>query len=141
MVETSASIRATGLVRLLGVLTLLLGIAAMHAGVFAIGTMPSHSPATAAPSHSAGLGVAPSDPADHADNAPADHRSGGHGIAHECAFFILTALGIAIGLILLGSSHAMFGGVIAAVGLVRTRPARAPPPTALTLSQLSILRV
>ncbi|UGT42760.1 DUF6153 family protein [Nocardia yamanashiensis] len=136
MVDQRASIRAAGLVRLLGVLTLLLGIAAMHAGVFATGTMPSHSSVVV--SSPADPGAASSE---HAAAAPADHRSGGHGIAHECAYFILTALALGIGLILLARIRAAAGARLPARRSQRARPARAPPPAALTLSQLSILRI
>ncbi|MGW4249350.1 hypothetical protein [Nocardia sp. NPDC004722] len=48
MADQHVSRRATGAIRWLGVLALLLGIAAMHAGVFSVATATTHDTATAA---------------------------------------------------------------------------------------------
>ncbi|WP_328290558.1 DUF6153 family protein [Nocardia aurantiaca] len=136
MADQRPAPRATGYVRLLGMLALLLGIAAMHAGVFSahysspVSEMPSvmaAMPASAHPGHVAGT---------HGD------QPGGHGLTHACEFVVLSAVTIVIGLMLLHwagdrprdsrppSSHSR-----------RIHRERPPPWTVPTLAELSILRI
>ncbi|MEU1204584.1 DUF6153 family protein [Nocardia sp. NPDC005825] len=126
---------ATGYVRLLGVLALLLGIAAMHAGVFSAG---HDMPAASGPSVVVAESMAASG---HAPGPQGDH-SGGHTSSHGCDYLILTGLLLGIGLVLLGwitdRSRDVRPPALATWRIHRERP---PPWTSLSLSELSILRI
>lgn len=126
---------ATGYVRLLGVLALLLGIAAMHAGVFSMG---HDMPASAGSSVVMAESVTASG---HAPASPGDHP-GGHTSSHGCDYLVLSGLVLGIGLILLhwitDRSRDTRPPALATWRMHRERP---PPWTSLSLSELSILRI
>ncbi|MVU76387.1 hypothetical protein GPX89_03905 [Nocardia sp. ET3-3] len=135
MADQRVSRRATGVVRWLGVLALLLGIAAMHAGVFSVATGAGHDmagPATAIAAPMAAMHDAPS---------PADQPAPTH-VQHACEAFTLAAAAFVLGLIVLGwitrtpdSDHP---AAAPTAGDHRERP---PPWTVPALAQLSILRI
>lgn len=123
----------SGRTRLLGLLLLMFGVAAMHAGVFTIGAdtgrmMPEHSV------------VAPS-PAHHHPVAFIGHDMSCHGAMHACKF-ILSATVLIIGLVLL----AWWDTASAAISRFKARLGprhreRPPPWTVPSLAELSIQRV
>ncbi|WP_227979912.1 DUF6153 family protein [Nocardia spumae] len=150
--------QAPGYVRVLGLLTLMIGIIVMHAVVFSTGHAmagphtasisasatehPSSAlPDTTAPAHSAMLGAS-------APAAP-PHATGGsdcdgctpHGGMHACVF-VLVALALALGLAVIAwiGAEAMSGanGRIRVASRRRDRP---PPWTVLSLAELTILRI
>ncbi|WP_433672616.1 DUF6153 family protein [Nocardia sp. CA-136227] len=126
---------ATGYVRLLGVLALLLGIAAMHAGIFSAGhDMPAVSGSSVVMAESMTA-------SGHTPGPQGDH-SGGHTSSHGCDYLILSGLMLGIGLVLLGwitdRSRDIRPPALATWRIHRERP---PPWTSLSLSELSILRI
>lgn len=132
MVEQQLPARATGLVRLLGVLALLAGIVAMHAGVFAVAPAHAddHSMASAADHHA----TAGSDCTD-------DGCGTGHASMHACVF-ILTAVALALMLVLLYRiTLDRPGDGVSKPRQRRPTRERAPPWTVLSLDELSILRI
>lgn len=132
MVEQQLPARATGLVRLLGVLTLLAGIMAMHAGVFTLAPAHTddHSMVLAADHHA----TAGSDCTD-------DDCGTGHGGMHACVF-ILTAVALALMLVLLYRIPLdRPGDGVSIPRQWRPTRERAPPWTVLSLAELSILRI
>lgn len=134
MVDQGVARRVSRPVRLVGVLALLLGIAAMHAGVFVAQPIAVH----AVPDHTSMMASV----ADSIEGlASADHHQVGHGAMHACVF-ILSAAAFSIGLVLLrgagfehGDSHPR------TTRLRRVRQARPPPWTVHSLAELSILRI
>ncbi|MGW4355552.1 DUF6153 family protein [Nocardia sp. NPDC004582] len=126
---------ATGYVRLLGALALLLGIMAMHAGVFSAGHGVSESAAPSVVMAESTTG------SNHAPGPQGDH-SGGHTSSHGCDYLILSSLVLGIGLVLLGwiadRSRETRPPTLASWRMHRERP---PPWTSLSLSELSILRI
>lgn len=115
---------------------LLFAIAAMHAGVFAIGpgTQPSvheHGSVAAMHTHS------------HSNTAAAGHKHPpGHGAMHECVF-ILSAVTFALALVLLyklGYIAPPDGRRLQSLSW-QARLERPPPWTMPCLAELSILRI
>ncbi len=142
---------------MLAVLALLAGIVAMHAGVFAVSASGSHHAATSAvhsadhaPSSQHALG------SDHTvDGGTSTHFpktatgtgcggadcDSGHAGPHGCVF-ILTALGLALMLVLLyyvAAGHP--SGPLTLPRQWRAERVRPPPWTVLSLAELSILRI
>jgi hypothetical protein len=138
VVEQHLPPRATGLVRALGVLLLLAGIAAMHAGVFAIA--PAHAGhAMRADDHMPAMAM----PADHhaGSDCTGDGCGTGHGGMHACVF-ILTAVASAVLLVLLyWITLDRPGGWESKPRQWRPMRERAPPWTVPSLAELSILRI
>ncbi|WP_329413327.1 DUF6153 family protein [Nocardia vinacea] len=134
MVEPQPSSRTTGLVRVLGVLVLLAGIVAMHAGVFAVAPADDHhTMATMAL------------PVDHNAAAGPDCTDDGcghaHGGMHACVF-ILTAGAVALMLVLLyWITLDRPGGGMSKPRQWRPIRECAPPWTVPSLAELSILRI
>ncbi|MFI6367053.1 DUF6153 family protein [Nocardia sp. NPDC050630] len=134
MVESQPPSRTTGLVRVLGVLVLLAGIVAMHAGVFAVAPADDHhTMATMAL------------PVDHdATAGPACTEDGcghAHGGMHACVF-ILTGVAVALMLVLLyWITLDRPGGGVSKPRLWQPMRECAPPWTVLSLAELSILRI
>ncbi|MFE3024071.1 DUF6153 family protein [Nocardia tengchongensis] len=132
MADQRLAPRATGYVRLLGVLALLLGIAAMHAGVFSLGhdTHPAAAPTMVMTEPSA------------SGHAPHGDHAGGHANSHGCDYLILTAIAFGIGLVLLhwiaDRSRDDLPPRLPSWRIHRERP---PPWTAPSLAELSILRI
>jgi hypothetical protein len=122
----------SGRTRLLGLLLLMFGVAAMHVGVFTIGAdtgrmMLEHSVVAPSPAHHPAAFIG--------------HDMSCHGAMHACEF-ILSATALIIGLVLL----AWWDTALEAVGrfkarLGRTYHERPPPWTVPSLAELSILRV
>jgi hypothetical protein len=136
VIEQHAPPRASGLTRLLGVLALLVGIVAMHAGVFAITPSGHHAmsevvQAMPADDHGVATGTDCGD----------DGCGNTHGGMHACVF-ILTAVAVALMLVLLYriAVDRPGGGVSTPRGQ-RPRRERAPPWTVPSLAELSILRI
>ncbi|MGW4769165.1 DUF6153 family protein [Nocardia sp. NPDC004278] len=135
MVEQHLSPRATGLVRALGVLVLLAGIVAMHAGVFTVATPADHHHGT----------MTMAMPAEHDATTGSDCTDDGcgnaHGGMHACVF-ILTAVALALMLVLLyWITLDRPGGGVSKPRQWRPMRERAPPWTVLSLAELSILRI
>ncbi|MEV4234848.1 MULTISPECIES: DUF6153 family protein [unclassified Nocardia] len=135
MVESQPPSRTTGLVRMLGVLVLLAGVVAMHAGVFVVAPADDdhHMVATMAL------------PVDHHATAGPDCTDDGcghaHGGMHACVF-ILTAAAVALMLVLLyWITLDRPGGGVSKPRQWRPIRERAPPWTVLSLAELSILRI
>ncbi|MEV0339773.1 DUF6153 family protein [Nocardia sp. NPDC050713] len=190
MTAPHAAKQASGFTRLLGVVALIAGIAAMHVGIFTTPAAAKHHSTSAAAGSSAAAGPVASTPARHAASGAAhhgadtstapvasrpaarifdsDHRSGsadqahavarsessagaaaqpgcaecgdGHAGLHACVF-ILTALALAVLLVLLyriAGDH-LVGGPKPRHR--RPRRERPPPWTVLSLAELSILRI
>ncbi|MEV6277994.1 DUF6153 family protein [Nocardia sp. NPDC051832] len=152
MVDQHPLLRASGATRMLAVLALLAGIVAMHAGVF---TPPSHHTTITADHsqssdrHSGVPMDAGTAPHEHSPESAAPAGTGcagadcdsGHAGLHGCVF-ILTALGLALLLVLLyyvaaGSA----GGPLTLPRQWRAERERPPPWTVLSLAELSILRI
>ncbi len=119
---------------MLGVLVLLAGIVAMHAGVFAV---------TPANDHHAMATMAL--PVDHNTAGRPDCTDDGCGHArggmHACVF-ILTAVTVALALVLLyWITFDRPGGGMSKPRQWRSMRERAPPWTVLSLAELSILRI
>lgn len=127
-----ASRRASGLVRWLGVLALLAGIAAMHAGVFSVA------------SHEMGGGPAMATMVAHHDGAApnSDEQPAPAHVSHSCEAFTLAATAFVIGLVLLGwITRAADDDRPSLPRTHREHRERPPPWTVPSLSQLSILRI
>lgn len=144
VINHQPSVRASWPVRLLGVLALLAGIVAMHAGVFVV-TAHGTGHAVTATEHPM---AAPDTQHPGAQNSGAqdngcagDGCESGHGGSHGCVF-ILVAMALAIGLVLLvwlAVDRPGAGGTLPRHW--RPRRARPPPWTVLSLAELSILRI
>ncbi|WP_433199490.1 DUF6153 family protein [Nocardia sp. CA-107356] len=134
MVEQHLPARTTGLVRVLGVLVLLAGIVAMHAGVFAVA--PAHG------DHQGTTTMAkPADNATAGSDCTDDGCGNAHGGMHACVF-ILTAMALALMLVLLyWITLDRPGGGVSTPRQWRPVRERAPPWTVLSLAELSILRI
>ncbi|MEV0298775.1 DUF6153 family protein [Nocardia sp. NPDC050710] len=151
--------RASGVPRMLGVLVLLAGIAAMHAGIFPIGPGDHHVAMTAQPDRHGAQPLPPADrhgattaaraegalpAAEHVLRAAGigcDGCDSGHAGLHGCVF-ILTALALAFLLVLLYRVAVdRPGGGVSKPRHWRPRRARPPPWTVLSLAELSILRI
>ncbi|MEV6134840.1 DUF6153 family protein [Nocardia sp. NPDC051990] len=134
MVEPQQPSRTTGLVRVLGVLVLLAGIAAMHAGVFAVAPADDH--------HTMSTMALPADRSATAGPDCTDDGCGhAHGGMHACVF-ILTAVAVALTLVLLyWITIDRPGGGSSKPRQWRPVRERAPPWTVLSLAELSILRI
>ncbi|WP_067676687.1 DUF6153 family protein [Nocardia miyunensis] len=122
----------SGRTRLLGLLLLVFGVAAMHAGVFSICAdthriMPEHSIVAPSP------GPGPAAFIGHDMSCP--------GAMHACEF-ILSATAIVIGLVVLAWSGTASVAVSRFKALLgHTYRERPPPWTVPSLAELSILRV
>ncbi|WP_157116915.1 DUF6153 family protein [Nocardia vaccinii] len=124
--------RVSGPVRILGLLMLMFGVAAMHVGVFTICAdtyrmMPEHSVVAPLPAHGPAVFIG--------------HDMSCPGAMHACEF-ILCAAAVVIGLVLLtwlDTASAEVGRCKARLG--RTYRERPPPWTVPSLAELSILRV
>lgn len=128
--------RVTGYVRLLGVLALLFGIAAMHAGVFS-----AHHSTPGSEMSSATMAM-PSVPQPGPDAGMHGDKPGGHGLTHACEFFVLSAVTVAIGLVLLHwAGDRPRDARPPNFPARRIHRARPPPWTVPTLAELSILRI
>ncbi|MFE3444424.1 hypothetical protein ACFXNW_15455 [Nocardia sp. NPDC059180] len=166
MTDQHPPLRASGISRLLALVVLLGGIVAMHAGVFSFGHAGAHAhggtaAAAVATDHGrGGVGVVGGSAHGEAPHATAttalevastsdgsheqDCGTGGCGAQggmHGCVF-ILSMLGLVIGLVLL--FRLAFQPLDGTESIGRRRPARRerPPPwTVPSLSELSILRV
>ncbi|MEC3954638.1 DUF6153 family protein [Nocardia sp. CDC153] len=131
MSEQRVPRRASGVIRWLGVLALLAGIAAMHAGVFSIET----------PEMGGSTSVLTA-PATHHDSPAMDEHPGPIHVRHGCAAFILAAVAFAIGLMLLGwIGRPAQPARPSDPESERAHRERAPPWTVPTLADLSILRI
>ncbi|MET8777662.1 DUF6153 family protein [Nocardia sp. NPDC004654] len=192
MTAPHAAKQASGFTRLLGVVALIAGIAAMHVGIFttpaaamhhstsaaagspavasaaAVASTPARHAASGSAHHGAATSTAPIAPPPAARISDSDHRSGsadqahavarsessagaaaqpgcaecgdGHAGLHACVF-ILTALALAVLLVLLyriAGDH-LVGGPKPRHR--RPRRERPPPWTVLSLAELSILRI
>jgi hypothetical protein len=114
-------------------LVVLVGIAAMHAGVFTVG----HGAQYRAPEHH-GIVAMVSDA--HPSSVTGEHALG-HGAEHACVF-ILSAVGFVFGLVLLYRLGAHLPGYHAPRSRHRRpRRERPPPWTVPTLAELSIRRI
>lgn len=135
MVEQHLPPRATGLVRALGVLALLVGIAAMHAGVFSVAPAPADHHGT----------MTMAMPAEHDATTGSDCTDDGCGNAHfgmHACVFILTAVALALMLVLFyWITLDRPGGGVSKPRQWRPMRERAPPWTVLSLAELSILRI
>lgn len=144
-------LRASGHVRPLAVLALLMGVAVMHIVVFAAShAMGPSGESTARAERMAGM-VAEAAPtvtvADHGSAAASTHAgpcdSGGCGVVHgmhACEFIL--ALAAALGLMVLAWVGAGTGRLgPPGAGTMSARRARPPPWTVPSLAQLSILRI
>ncbi|MFE3190232.1 DUF6153 family protein [Nocardia sp. NPDC059240] len=152
MADQHVSRRATGVLRWLGVLALLLGIAAMHVGVFSAATAGAHDMSTVA-AHD--LRTATTSDATELASQTVDHSlrgllsasaMGSHPspihMQHACEVFTLATAAFALGLVLLGwFTRVSDADRLPGPGSRRTHPERAPPWTVPSLSQLSILRI
>ncbi|MBF6228670.1 hypothetical protein IU470_26630 [Nocardia abscessus] len=138
MIDRHLRCRASGAFRVLGLLVLLLGVAAMHIGV--LWSQPgSHRiqadtavTATRMADHHPADGLVPVN----------DHDGVGHEAMHMCVF-ILSDAALAIGLVIL---YRLFGRGTDDSGVRKTSHRRAnherPPPwTVPSLAELSILRI
>ncbi|UGT67941.1 DUF6153 family protein [Nocardia gipuzkoensis] len=129
--------RATGSARLLGLLILLSGIAAMHVGVFSAG----HGEHRLATEHTTVMATTTGAHHDGAASGASEHHALTHKAMHACVF-ILSAVSLAIGLVLLS-----WAGVdlrtahLPEPGHRRTHRERPPPWTMPSLAELSILRI
>lgn len=124
---------------MLAVLALLAGIVAMHAGVFTLHPGDSHHSVSAA--HEMAAEHATAVPLAAADTGCGAECDTGHAGLHGCVF-ILTALGLALLLVLLYYVAAdRAGGLPAAPRHWRAERERPPPWTVLSLAELSILRI
>jgi Family of unknown function (DUF6153) len=138
VIERHAPLRASGVTRLLGVLALLAGIVAMHAGVFAITPSGEHH-VMAEATH-----AMPAE--DHGSTAAGtDCGAAGCGTWHDgmhACVFILTTVAVALMLVLLYriAGDRPGGGVSTPRGR-RPKRERAPPWTVPSLAELSILRI
>ncbi|WP_433759000.1 DUF6153 family protein [Nocardia sp. CA-135398] len=144
MVQHYPAARATGLVRVLGVVVLLAGIVAMHAGVFSVTTTHAVH-AAKADDHT--MMAMPTTPMATENNATAesdctdDGCGAAHGGMHACVF-ILTAVAVALMLVLLyWITLDRPGGGMSKPRQWRPMRERAPPWTVLSLAELSILRI
>lgn len=119
---------------MVGLLVLLFAVAAMHAGVFAMGTAPRHH----SPGHHSVV-VTPVDP--YSATASGDHGFV-HRTMHGCVF-ILSAAVFAFGFVLLYRlvSTGLARGHLPTSLHWRMRRERPPPWTVLSLAELSILRI
>ncbi|WP_433561366.1 DUF6153 family protein [Nocardia sp. CA-151230] len=136
MADQRVAPRVTGCVRLLGVLALLLGIAAMHAGVFSA----HHS--TPGSEMSPATMVMPSAPHPGHDAGMHGDKPGGRGLTHTCEFFVLSAVTVVIGLVLLHwAGDRPRDARPPNFPTLRIHRARPPTWTVLTLAELSILRI
>ncbi|MCP2316411.1 hypothetical protein APR12_001748 [Nocardia amikacinitolerans] len=173
MTAPTASQHASGFTRLLGMVALIAGIAAMHVGIFTIpATAAHHATATTADHSSTDLAMSsgsasPTEDAarisdsghrhgfdDRVDRAVAHRESSagtsaqhgcadcsdGHAGLHACVF-ILTALAMAVLLVLLYRIAGDHLGGGPKLRHRRPRRERPPPWTVLSLAELSILRI
>ncbi|MEU6583479.1 DUF6153 family protein [Nocardia sp. NPDC046763] len=136
MADPRVAPRVTGYVRLLGVLALLLGIAAMHAGVFS-----AHG-STLGSEMSSSMVAMPSAPQSGHDTGTHGDKPGGHGLGHACEFLVLSAVTVAIGLVLPHwAGDRPRDARPPNFPTLRIHRARPPPWTVPTLAELSILRI
>ncbi|WP_433731702.1 DUF6153 family protein [Nocardia sp. CA-129566] len=135
MVEQHLPPRATGLVRALGVLALLAGIVAMHAGVFTVAPSPADHHGT----------ITMATPAEHDATTGSDCTDDSCGNPHfgmHACVFILTTVALALMLVLLyWVTLDRPGGGVSKPRQWRPMRERAPPWTVLSLAELSILRI
>ncbi|MBY8856812.1 DUF6153 family protein [Nocardia sp. CA2R105] len=123
---------ASGRTRLLGLLLLMFGVVAMHAGAFTICAdthriMPEHSIVAPSPAHGSAAFIG--------------HDMSCPGAMHACEF-ILSATAVVIGLVLLAWSDTAPAAVSRfKARLGRTYRERPPPWTVPSLAELSIQRV
>ncbi|WP_342213770.1 DUF6153 family protein [Nocardia wallacei] len=121
---------------MVGVLALLLGVVAMHAGVFCLGAGSHHT----MPEHSAIATTALDEHHDTASVGDIDQALA-HAGMHPCVF-VLSAVALAIGLVLLGRlDWARGDGHRPPLGILRATRQRPPPWTVPSLADLSILRI
>ncbi|MGY1949031.1 DUF6153 family protein [Nocardia asiatica] len=136
MVDQHQRHRASGVVRVLGVLVLLFGIAAMHTGV--LDTHPGSQQLQS--EHSSLLtGAAGAHDAAAAATVNDDHIVG-HYALHACVF-VLSAAAFSVGLVLLYRFGTDSGEHLPKILLCRSQRERPPPWTAPSLAELSILRI
>ncbi len=124
---------------MLGLLALLAGIVAMHAGVFAF---PAHGESGAAMTHHAASAAVESAkmPA-HQQDCGSDGCAAAHGGRHACVF-VLATFALVIGLVVLARLAVDRPGTgIALPRHWRPRRERPPPWTVLSRAELSILRI
>ncbi|WP_458686553.1 DUF6153 family protein [Nocardia tengchongensis] len=136
MLAPSLPVRASGFVRALAVAVLLVGIAAMHMGLFSMDSRMDQRPAGSAEFTAMSVTDHPlgASAADH-------HPMTAHGGMHACVF-ILSAAVLAVGLVLLFRAAGPFDDAPMPVsGLWRRHRERPPPWTTPSLAELSILRI
>jgi hypothetical protein len=139
VVEQRSPVRASGAVRVLGLLVLLLGFVAMHVGMVSFDTaMPDGMSGT---SHISATSTMSSPLAEHDGTLMTGLYGPGHQLMHACVF-ILSSVALIVGLVLLVWSLLGTGDPSRPWPWHVRRDRDHPPPwTVLSLAELSILRI